>query len=145
MVLLQYYNFLRLGMEGYRQVMQNIMDNAHFLERRLLDTGHFELLNESKYLPVVVVRLKDRKASTRTLYILSDLLRERGWIVPAYPLPKDADEVHVLRMVVKENFSRDMAEKLAQDVANAFGKLDALRQDLDQIKPHKKDDARIIC
>jgi hypothetical protein len=40
--------------------------------------------------------------------------------VPAYTLPPNAEHVTVLRMVVKENFSRDMAELLASDVASAL-------------------------
>jgi len=123
MVLLQYYNFLRLGQQGYRRIMQNIMDNAHYLEDRLLETGAFELLNESKYLPTVTVRMKDRSLPSRVPYMISDLLRQYGWIVPAYVLPADADDVHVLRMVVKENFSRDMAEKFAEDMKLCLQKL----------------------
>ncbi len=122
MVLLQYYNFLRLGKSGYRNIMSNIMGNAQYLEQKLIETGHFELLNESKYLPVVVVRLKDRSVSNKVVYVLSDLLRQFGWIVPAYPLPAKADGVHVLRMVVKENFSRDMAEKFADDLNQCWDK-----------------------
>ncbi len=123
MVLLQYYNFLRLGKEGYRKIMTNIMENAQYLEKKLLELGHFELLNESKYLPTVTVRLKDRKLPKEVVYMLSDLLRQYGWIVPAYPLPPKADTVHVLRMVVKENFTRDMAEKFAQDIELCWKKL----------------------
>ena len=89
-ILLQYYSFLRLGRAGYRQVMSNIMENARYLEKMLLATGRFELLNESKYLPVVVVKLKDPQAPPETLYHLSDVLRQHGWIVPAYPLPANA-------------------------------------------------------
>lgn len=122
MVLLQYYNFLRLGISGYRDIMSNIMSNAHYLEQKLLETGRFELLNESKYLPVVVVRFKQEE--NFTVYDLSDRLRERGWIVPAYALPPHAQEINVLRMVVKENFSHDMAETLAKDVVTAIEKLD---------------------
>ncbi len=144
MVLLQYYNFLRLGREGYQRVMGNIMDNAHYLEKRLLKTGFFELLNESKYLPVVVVRTADRSLPAETLYRLSDLLRQAGWIVPAYPLPPDAQEVHVLRMVVKENFSRDMAEKLADDVEKAIGQLDKLESASSSFSPAYRK-ARRIC
>lgn len=122
MVLLQYYNFLRLGISGYRDIMHNIMANAQYLEKQLIATDRFELLNESKYLPVVVVRLKNEE--NFTVYDLSDRLRERGWIVPAYALPPNAEEVSVLRMVVKENFSHDMAETFTKDVVAALKKLD---------------------
>ncbi|KKK92504.1 hypothetical protein LCGC14_2702270, partial [marine sediment metagenome] len=55
-VVLQYYNFLRLGHEGYRRIMQNVMANAGYLEKRLVDSGQFELLSDTKFLPVVVVK-----------------------------------------------------------------------------------------
>lgn len=137
-ILLQYYSFLRLGQAGYRQVLGNIMANARYLEKMLLDTGRFELLNESKYLPVVVVKLKDPQAPPETLYHLSDLLRQRGWIVPAYPLPAKAEQTHVLRAVVKENFTRDLAEKFAADVAVALAKIDALMQGPKKHVPRRK-------
>lgn len=119
-VLLQYYNFLRLGMEGYRRIASNVMENATALEERLTATGRFELLNDAKYLPVVVVRPKD----DLDIFELSERLRERGWIIPAYTLPPNAESVAVLRMVVKENFSRDMADMLGADVEAAIAKME---------------------
>lgn len=121
-VLMQYYNFLRLGKEGYRDIMKNILANAHYLEEQLMKLGKFELLTDTKYLPVVVVRLLDE--SKYTVYKLTDTLRQKGWIIPAYTLPKNADDIAVMRMVVKENFSRDMCERLAVDVKEAIGKLE---------------------
>ncbi len=56
--------------------------------------------------------------------VLSHLLRERGWIVPAYTLPPNAEHITALRMVVKENFSRDMVDMLAQDVVKAMHALE---------------------
>ncbi|MEO0796557.1 MAG: glutamate decarboxylase [Verrucomicrobiota bacterium] len=143
MVLLQYYNFLRLGQEGYRRIMKNIMDNAQYLEGKLMELGVFELLNESKYLPTVTVRLKDHSAPNKIIYILSDLLRQYGWIVPAYALPPSADEVHVLRMVVKENFSRDMAEKFAEDMKLCLATLEERATDYDKLIAETKDKGRI--
>ncbi|MDP0494611.1 MAG: glutamate decarboxylase [Verrucomicrobiota bacterium JB024] len=143
MVLLQYYNFLRLGQEGYRRIMTNIMDNAQYLEKKLIETGYFELLNESKYLPTVTVRLKDRELPTKVVYMLSDLLRQFGWIVPAYPLPANADDVHVLRMVVKENFSRDMAEKFAADIVKCIKKLGDEAQDFEKYFEQQKGKGRV--
>lgn len=141
-VLMQYYNFIRLGMDGYRRIMTTIMDNAHFLEKKLLEIGCFELLNDSKYLPVVTVRLKPD--TDFTVYQLSDALRQFGWIVPAYPLAPNADEVHVLRMVVKENFSRDMAEACARDVGRAIEGLRKLKSELSSLE-HLRDTDNRIC
>jgi len=123
-VLQQYFNFLRLGREGYARVMQNVMDNASYLEGRLSDTGRFELLTDARYLPVVVVRSAQQRPVD--VFALAEQVRRQGWIVPAYTLPPDADDVHVLRMVVKENFSRDMAELLVADIESGMQALDAL-------------------
>jgi len=122
-VLLQYYNFLRLGRKGDERIAANLMENAAELERTLTAGGRFELLNDSRYLPVVVVRPTDSDGGV-DVFALSELLRERGWIVPAYPLPPNAESVSVLRMVVKENFSRDMAKMLGADIEAAIAKLD---------------------
>jgi glutamate decarboxylase len=117
-VLQQYYNFLRLGREGYGRVMANVLDNARYLEERLADDGRFELLTDPRYLPVVVVTAKDPDALD--VHALSAQLAAHGWIVPAYTLPPNAEHVDVLRMVVKENFSRDMAELLAANIDEAL-------------------------
>lgn len=122
-VLLQYYNFLRLGHEGYERIVGNLMENAGELEKALTASGRFELLNDARYLPVVVVRPTEVDGGI-DVFALSERLRERGWIVPAYTLPPNAESVAVLRMVVKENFSRDMAEMLSEDVERALAKID---------------------
>jgi glutamate decarboxylase len=122
-VLLQYYNFLRLGHKGYERIAANLMENAGELERALVASGRFELLNDACYLPVVVVRPTGGDSGV-DVFELSERLRERGWIVPAYPLPPNAESVSVLRMVVKENFSRDMAEMLGADIEAAVARME---------------------
>jgi len=122
-VLLQYYNFLRLGREGYERIVGSLMKNAGTLEKALTASGRFELLNDARYLPVVVVRPTDENGGV-DVFELSERLRERGWIVPAYTLPPNAESVAVLRMVVKENFSHDMAAMLAEDIEKALTKMD---------------------
>jgi glutamate decarboxylase len=121
-VLLQYYNFLRLGREGYERIVANLMENAGRLEATLTASGRFELLNDARYLPVVVVQATEKDGGV-DVFELSERLRERGWIVPAYTLPPNAESVSVLRMVVKENFSRDMADMLSEDIDAALAKL----------------------
>jgi glutamate decarboxylase len=121
-IFLQYYNFLRLGREGYRRIMDNIMRNARHLEAKILSTGLFDLLTDVSYLPVVVLKLRDD--SRYTVFQICEILRERGWSVPAYTLPPNAEEIAVMRIVVKENFSRDMADIFAQDLQNAIARLE---------------------
>ncbi len=121
MVLVQYYNFLRLGRKGYKKIMTNVVENAQYLSKRLIDSGLFASLNPSQFLPVVVVKLKNKE--NFTLFDLTEKLRQRGWIIPAYTLPPNAQEITVMRMVVKENFSRDMAEILYNDIMATCEKL----------------------
>ncbi len=117
-VIVQYYNFLRLGHAGYARIAQAMVDNGQALTDGLLNTGAFEALHDRDSFPVVVVRPLDPER--HDVYALSDRLRQRGWIVPAYPLPPNAEHVHVLRMVVKESFSRDMVDLLLADVTRAL-------------------------
>jgi glutamate decarboxylase len=121
-VVLQDYNFLRLGRAGYTRIIQSIMQNARYLEGRLLALDRFELLTDTAYLPVVVLKLKDDSAFT--VYQICEVLHERGWAVPAYSLPHAAESIAVMRVVVKENFSRDMADMFVIDVENALARLD---------------------
>lgn len=124
MVLAQYYNFIRLGWDGYYQIMKTMRENARYLADKLESTGKFDLLNSAENVPCVIVKLKDD--SRYNVADLSAALSQNGWIVPAFSLPPDADQVHVLRMVCKETFSRDMADILANDFVSAIDKLEAI-------------------
>ena len=118
MVIAQYYNFLRLGKSGYKKIMANCVDNAKYLADKLMASNLFETLNPTQLLPVVAVKMK--KEENFTLYDLTNKLRERGWIIPAYTLPPHADQVVIMRMVVKENFSRDMINILYDDIMKSY-------------------------
>ncbi|HTZ87219.1 MAG TPA: glutamate decarboxylase [Solirubrobacteraceae bacterium] len=114
-VILQYFAFLRLGREGYERIVSTMLENARTLAHKLATTDGLQLLGEQHLrFPIVAVRAEDPKRLDLTL--LSQLLRERGWIVPAYTLPPDAEHIEVLRMVVKENFSREMVDLLVRDI-----------------------------
>jgi len=118
----QYYNFLRLGYEGYKAIMKNTLSNAAYLAAGLEKTGFFKLVNKGDSLPIVVVKLSE-SVKEYTVFDLSEKLRERGWIVPAYTLPANAEEIAVLRVVVRENFSEDMANLLMQHIKEACEQL----------------------
>jgi glutamate decarboxylase len=116
-VVLQYFSFLRLGESGYRRVIATALENARALAAKLGRIDGLELIEDGSMFPIVVARTaNDAEAPELDLGILSRRLRERGWIVPAYTLPANAEHVKVLRMVIKENFSRDMVDLLAADV-----------------------------
>jgi glutamate decarboxylase len=117
-VILQYFAFLRLGRAGFQEIVANVLANAQALAAGLGGIEGLTLLNDASDFPIVALRASDPERTD--LMALSHLLRERGWIVPAYTLPADAQHISVLRMVVKENFSRDMVELLSHDLHAAM-------------------------
>jgi len=116
-ILGQYYNFLRLGKEGYRRIMRALQANAIYLAEQLEAHGAFNVFSNVEHLPVVTFALKD--PADLTVFDLSRTLRQRGWIVPAYTMPPNADALAVLRVVVREGLSRDMADMFLEDLFRA--------------------------
>jgi glutamate decarboxylase len=116
-VILQYYAFLRLGQDGYRAIVAAMLENARTLAARIKKIDCLDVITDGSLFPIVVAR--SRNADELDLERVSRVLRERGWIVPAYTLPANAEHIQVLRIVVKENFSRDMVDLLAHDITAA--------------------------
>jgi glutamate decarboxylase len=115
-VVAQYYNFLRLGREGYRAVQQGCQDVAMRLSSAIAQMGPFELLTDGSDLPVFAFRLRP-DVTNYTVFEVARGLRERGWQLPAYTLPANLEDVAVLRIVVRNGFSPDMADILLDDLA----------------------------
>ena len=113
----QYYNFLRLGRAGYTAVMEALRDIATWLSGQIAALGPFELVSDGRALPVFAFKL--REGVRYSAYDLSERLRLRGWQVPAYPLPPGDEATSVLRVVVREGFSRDLADSLLADLRAA--------------------------
>jgi glutamate decarboxylase len=111
----QYYNFIRLGSEGYRHVQQTCQDIALHLSGEIAKLGPFELLTEGKDIPVFAFKLRD-DITGYSVFDLSDRLRMRGWQVPAYTFPDDMTDTAVMRIVVRNGFSMDLANLLLDDL-----------------------------
>jgi glutamate decarboxylase len=126
-VVAQYYNFLRLGHEGYRAVQQGCQDVALRLSSAIAQMGPFELLTDGSDLPVFAFRLRE-DVRNYTVFEVSRGLRERGWQVPAYTLPADLEHVAVLRIVVRNGFSPDMADILLEDLARVIDDVSRLSE-----------------
>jgi glutamate decarboxylase len=125
MVLAQYYNFVRLGRPGYTYVMKQMQQNAAALAANLRDCGRFEVIGaDQEQLPLVAFRLKGDHASYDESDIAWQLSAERGWMVPAYTLPPNAENVKIMRALVKETMSREQVERLTRDIADACATLD---------------------
>jgi glutamate decarboxylase len=112
----QYYNFLRLGFQGYRSIQQSCQDVARYLSGEIAGIGPFELLTDGSELPVFAFRLRDPEAAGYTVFDLSERLRLRGWLVPAYTFPADLQDTAVIRIVIRNGFSRDLASCLLDDL-----------------------------
>ncbi len=124
MVLAQYYNFVRLGREGYTYVMRQMQENARALAGHLRESGRFEVIgSDLEQLPLVAFRLSGEQDYDES-DIAWQLSAERGWMVPAYTLPPNAQHVKILRALVKETMSRGQVERLAQDLHDACATLD---------------------
>ena len=116
-VVAQYYNFLRLGREGYRQIHQASQDVAIYLSGEIAKIGPFELISDGGDIPVFAFTVKAEQ--NFSVFDVSDKLRERGWLLPAYTFPKNREDLAVLRAVCKEGFTRDMANMLLDDLRRA--------------------------
>jgi glutamate decarboxylase len=121
----QYYNFLRLGRAGYSQVMHCLSQNARWLSDQLRASEHFEVISDGSAIPVVSFRLTGDRGYTE--FDVSHALRSYGWQVPAYTMPDDATDVAVLRVVVREGLSADLARVLRDDVTAVLADLDRLQ------------------
>ncbi len=119
----QYYNFLRLGWEGYTRIMESLRDIALYLSQAISEIGPFDLLSRGDTIPVFAFALK--QGAGYSVFDLSDRLRERGWQVPAYAFPANREDLAALRVVVREGFSRDLADMLLQDLADAVAHFEA--------------------
>ncbi|MHB1739165.1 MAG: glutamate decarboxylase [Actinomycetes bacterium] len=125
-VLLQYYLFLRLGFEGYRAVQAGSRDVARYLSGEIAALPPFRLWSDGSDIPVFAWQLKDGYTQNWNLYHLSERLRMRGWLVPAYPLPNDLSDLTVQRIVVRNGFSRDLAGSFLDDLTAEVAYLDGL-------------------
>jgi glutamate decarboxylase len=124
-VVAQYYTLIRLGHSGYRRVQQASRDTACWLSGQIARLGPYALLSDGGQLPVFAFRVaQDRGWS---VYDVSELLRTRGWIVPAYRMPPAIDDMAVLRICVRNGFSHDLAAMLVEDLRRVTERLEGRR------------------
>jgi glutamate decarboxylase len=125
MVLAQYYNFIRFGHEGYRYIMETMRANAAALAEAILATGRFTLVGAeaSEQLPLVAFQLAEDRGYDE-FDVAAQLAAERGWMVPAYTLPPNAQHVTIMRALVKQTLGHALVTTLAADIAEACATLD---------------------
>ena len=126
-VVAQYYNFLRLGFEGYRRVQQTCRDVATRLAGQIATLAPFELITDGSQTPVFAFRVRP-EINNFTVFDVSAALRERGWLVPAYTFPPNRTDLAVLRIVVRNGFSHDLADLLMEDLRRVLPRLQQQRE-----------------
>jgi glutamate decarboxylase len=120
-IVAQYYNFLRLGKEGYRKVHMACYETAQYLADEIAKMGPFDLIYDGRGgIPALAWKLKEGVDHGFTLFDLADRLRTRGWLVPAYTLPPNREDLAIQRILVKHGFSKDLASLLLNDYRDAL-------------------------
>ncbi|MHB8293809.1 MAG: glutamate decarboxylase [Acidimicrobiales bacterium] len=125
-VVAQYYNFIRLGHDGYRRVQQQCRDIAGHLADRIAAIGPFSLVSRGDGIPAVAFSMTASGTASHddySVFDVSEALRSRGWLVPAYTMPPALDGIAVLRVVVRNGFSHDMAEMFLADLVAVVERL----------------------
>ena len=117
-VVAQYYNFVRLGFEGYREVQRTCLDVATRMADRMAQIPCLQVLSDGSEAPVVAVRLRPGFDQFTTAQV-ADRLRLHGWQIPVYFLPPAMNDVSVLRFVVRNGFSSETTDMLMADLHRA--------------------------
>jgi glutamate decarboxylase len=122
-IVAQYYNFVRLGMQGYQNVHDACYVTSKYLAQEIAKLGPFEMLcdgNEVTGIPSVAWRINEGADPGYTLYDVADRLRVKGWQVPAYPLTGSVSDISVQRILVRQGVSRDLCFLLLDDIRQSI-------------------------
>ncbi len=120
-IICQYYNFLRLGKEGYREIQTECAALGRYLAERIAEFGPFKIIYDGEGgIPGLCWELKDPAGSNFTLYDYADRLRERGWLVPAYSQPPNREDLVIQRILIRHGFTRAMADELLAEMQSAL-------------------------
>jgi len=120
-IVAQYYNFIRLGRAGYSEIHKSCQDVAVYLSEEIARIGPFEIIyNGRDGIPALCWKLKEGRKFNFNLFDLSDRLRSRGWLVPAYSMPANREDLVVQRVLVRYGTSMDLADLLLDDIRRSL-------------------------
>jgi len=120
-IVAQYYNFLRLGKEGYRKIQQACYDTAQYLADEIDKLGPFKIIYDGRGgIPAMSWSLKDGADPGFNLFDLSDRIRMRGWQIAAYSMPPKREDLVIMRILVRHGVSRDLADLLITDLKSCM-------------------------
>jgi glutamate decarboxylase len=124
-VIAQYLMFTALGRQGYTQIMETAQEIAMFLSSEIAEIGPYRLISDGSELPVFAFALKP-EVENYSVYDVSDRLRQRAWLVPAYSFPENRQDLDVLRVVIRAGMNREMAEHLLEHLREQTEFLESL-------------------
>jgi glutamate decarboxylase len=120
-IICQYYNFLRLGKEGYRNIQTECYELGLYLADKIGKLGPFRIIyNGEGGIPGLCWELLDPENSGFSLYDFADLLRDHGWLVPAYSMPPEREDLVIQRILIRHGFTREMADTLLEEMQSAL-------------------------
>ena len=128
-VIAQYYMFTSLGREGYTRVMQTAQDVARYISAGIAEIGPYRLISDGSDLPVFAFTVAP-EVENYTVYDVSDRLRQRGWLVPAYSFPENRQDLSVLRIVIRAGMNFEMADLLLEHLREVTDFLESLTEPL---------------
>jgi glutamate decarboxylase len=128
-VIAQYFMFMSLGREGYARVIGNAQDVAMHISSGIAEIGPYRLLTKGDQLPVFAFTLNE-DVDKYSVFDVSEHLRQRGWLVPAYTFPENRQDLSVLRIVVRAGLNHDMADLLLSHLREQTAELESLEAPL---------------
>jgi glutamate decarboxylase len=137
--------FIRLGQTGYRSIMKNLTRTADYLSDALRALG-FIIMSQGggKGLPLVAFRLDPKHKHHFDEFAIAHQLRERGWVVPAYTMAPNAGKLKMMRVVVREDFSRSRCDSLVTDINQAVNTLKSMdKQRIEEHLNHVKKNSHV--
>ncbi|HEX4012083.1 MAG TPA: glutamate decarboxylase [Solirubrobacteraceae bacterium] len=137
-VVAQYFMFMSLGRTGYQAMMHSLQEVATYISKGVSEMGPYRLISDGTDLPVFAFALSD-EVKNYTVFDISERLRQRGWLVPAYTFPENRQDLSVLRIVCRAGMHREMGDQLLEYLADQTKHLDALSAPLPrEIASHAK-------
>lgn len=141
----QYFNFVRLGREGYKKILSNCLENSRYLAQKLASSNLFDVISNvsGERVPLVAFKFSDNIKAAGNInfneHDLSSNLTKKGWQVPAYSLPDNCNDITIMRVVIREMHSEDIVDSLYNDILWA---VDDLKSTFSKLKSERRESDR---
>ncbi|KAE8350337.1 pyridoxal phosphate-dependent transferase [Aspergillus coremiiformis] len=131
----QYYQLIRLGKHGYRSIMHNLTQLADYFADEMKKLG-FIIMSDGngRGLPLVAFRLTPNDDRLYDEFSLAHVLRQRGWVIPAYTMAPHSNQLKMMRVVMREDFSMHRCQILIEDIKSALKSLEEM--DIEMIQKY---------